>query len=657
MEVSSSTAEPDGRVLPDKYDRVKFPVNKRRAHVKGFKWVKRARIGSCPPPSRPPSPAPKPGIGHHATTIEELIPTNLNTLFPPINLYRFVKHSRDSITRRLMSQEKARAMPVLGDDSLRKVLHEEMLKLSFPKADKNIRMFFRGGFAIERIPDVKPAVQLHLFQRGFSLGSDNNAWHEYDRHSKQFLSAIDNGILPPYISEMLRNAKWTFYDGFVVMDIVDYREMTEFCPQPTIRRVLLKPTAETVSGDIERLCDLKVLTKIDDAQMDDLKIALEERILRANAPNICLEPSVRVLQVASVMNYNLNQHNVPKLTRRQIARCLKSPQRRQQILDQGITKVKAPSMVALGWSRLPDVPGLKPMQDRTRTLLRCANYVQHSQAGTCNHARNILLNDSISRYTIFNNAVAPEPQGATPRLTIQSKVKLHAPNSRPIKMILPKPGDVRSLRFFSQRNMRQMHDLFIFSRPCRLGVPDPPVSSGTYEGILKITSEGDKKPDILRFNIGNHETTNKFVSAYITQSQREGRVMLHDKDPNNTGPPVLPKLLSLPPQESPQWSSPPMTVKSEHVINKAAAQIMQSLPNVSTSTVAAEHEQHFPAWPSGSRPTTAHMQALQHARMQLHQSNVTPSSPNPSWTAKSPAQPAPRRGGNKGGRNPKPLTS
>lgn len=133
------------------------------------------------------------------------------------------------------------------------------------------------------------------------------------------------------------------------------------------------------------------------------------------------------------------------------------------------------------------------------------------------------------------------------------------PGTRPLNISVPKPGDVRSLRFFAQRRkrgqltkcevlrlfcicwclaMRQMHDLFIFSRPARLGVADPPASSGTYEGILKITSEGDKKPDIIRFNIGNLEATERFVRMYCEQSKREGRIMLHDKDPHKSKPPV-----------------------------------------------------------------------------------------------------------------------
>ena len=48
----------------------------------------------------------------------------------------------------------------------------------------DIRMYFRGGSAIDKLVDWKATVSLHLFQRGFSLGSDMSNWHEYDRHSE-----------------------------------------------------------------------------------------------------------------------------------------------------------------------------------------------------------------------------------------------------------------------------------------------------------------------------------------------------------------------------------------------------------------------------------------------------------------------------------------
>jgi hypothetical protein len=89
---------------------------------------------------------------------------------------------------------------------------------------------------------------------------------------------------------------------------------------------------------------------------------------------------------------------------------------------------------------------------------------------------------------------------------------------------------------------------------------------------------------VLRFNIGNHETTNNFVKAYITQSQREGRVMLHDKDPSSTGPPPLVKYLTsfspepAPPSATATWPTSSQVPQQQisPVIKQEPGQIKQS---------------------------------------------------------------------------------
>ncbi|SPQ95115.1 unnamed protein product (mitochondrion) [Plasmodiophora brassicae] len=639
----------DPAMLPAERARIAFLLGKRPAGTahgdaqqrkRRRRWLSRDRVGSAPPipepvvfgpSSRPPRPQ------RAVATIDDLIPKDPRAMFTPVNLYRYLKHSRDTITRRLIAQEKNRDESMQGEPSLRKQLYDEMLKLSFPKADKNIRMYFRGGCAIEKLTDFKPATALHLFQKGFSLGTESTQWHEYNRHSKQFLTAIDNGILPPYISELLRHAKtWSFYDGYLILELVDYREMSEFNPQPTVKRVLLKPTAETVSGDVDRLCDIKLLNKVDESELDDLKIGLDMRILRANAPRICLDPSIRVLQVASIMNYNLNQHNAARLSTEQIARCMAKRERRDELLQNGIPNIEAASSKAFQWDGFKCRPGARPLTPAAETLLRCATFAYHTPAGACAHARNTLANDPLARSTLFSPNMPPDVaaavSGGATRLTIQSKAKLHTPNARHVNVSVPRPGDVRSLRFFAQRNMRQMHDLFIFSRPCRLGVPDPPVSSGTYEGILKITSEGDKKPDILRFNIGNYEMTAKFVSAYITQSQREGRIMLHDKDPTNPTPPQHNRVLTLPGQEShgQSWARNG-PVKHEAGAPSAPAKTRHpaaNSPAVWPVGAGPRSSQSYPPTPTGA-PTASHQQSPPvpiHAQVHQTPSNTVVSS-------------------------------
>lgn len=108
-----------------------------------------------------------------------------------------------------------------------------------------IQCFRRGGFAIDsdKLSELKVSTTLYLYQAGFTLGSAEKNWHPYSRKSmvrvdvilskknfshlsQEFLKALDSGILPPFISEMLKHAKWTFYDGeLVYLDVVSILEL------------------------------------------------------------------------------------------------------------------------------------------------------------------------------------------------------------------------------------------------------------------------------------------------------------------------------------------------------------------------------------------------------------------------------------------------
>ena len=142
---------------------------------------------------------------------------------------------------------------------------------------------------------------------------------------------------------------------------------------------------------------------MDESLFDDFKIALEERILRIDAPKICLHPSVRVLQVASIVAYNSSQKNIPKLSRFQIARCMRTYAHRQNIIQYGMVSPKR-SAAAMGWQQIPCIPRAPPMSPKTSTLLRCANYIEHSQNGITHYSKNVLMNDPVCRQTIFGQS-------------------------------------------------------------------------------------------------------------------------------------------------------------------------------------------------------------------------------------------------------------
>lgn len=129
---------------------------------------------------------------------------------------------------------------------------------------------------------------------------------------------------------------------------------------------------------------MKQFADLDDEAVEDLKIAFEQRILvcdttcassvrrrpvivltpssqRALRPMVCLSPSARVMQVANLLNYNLNQQFADKLPHDEVIQRMKNGMLCYNIISHGMPKVIAPSARAA-----------QDFEVRTSTL--CANH-------------------------------------------------------------------------------------------------------------------------------------------------------------------------------------------------------------------------------------------------------------------------------------------
>lgn len=203
---------------------------------------------------------------------------------------------------------------------------------------------FRGGSALDQLGDsVKVALTLHLFQHGFCVNSVEKNFHPYSRSYVAFLRSIDSGILPIELGVFFHAVENpTFYHGCIVVELRDYRFITNHCKDVSVQRVLLRPTNETIMNDVELMCKDKfrlakpdtLITDINanpatlsnnsetpdekqdgesreeiEEELDNLRAELESRILE-RTKMVCLDPSVRVMQVANLANYNNKQHFV-----------------------------------------------------------------------------------------------------------------------------------------------------------------------------------------------------------------------------------------------------------------------------------------------------------------------------------------------------------
>ncbi|KAJ3702538.1 hypothetical protein LUZ61_006243 [Rhynchospora tenuis] len=140
------------------------------------------------------------------------------------------------------------------------------------------------------IPEgLEVSFSLSIFPDGYLIGRPNEqldtgrngrSKHPYDRESRKFFSAIEDGWLP---GDVLDDIPSKYYDGSVICEVKDYRSMAEQGGTPTIQKVRLRMHLENVVKDINAISD-------DSWTYSDI-MEMESRIVKAMKPQLCLDPS------------------------------------------------------------------------------------------------------------------------------------------------------------------------------------------------------------------------------------------------------------------------------------------------------------------------------------------------------------------------------
>jgi len=188
------------------------------------------------------------------------------------------------------SEEPERKLRKLNED----VKSEETPKLTDPRFEH-----FR-----EVMEDAKPALAINLYDDGFSFDSQQGAQYSYDSNTRGLIKCIDSRRLPPDLVELLDGIPNVYYDGCMCIEIRDCRVRAPN-GKPTIHKVVLRPDTESIINDIQQLS-----TKAQKRWTADDFILAEEKIMQANLPAICLDPSPQVAYIANVMHYNKFKFNI-----------------------------------------------------------------------------------------------------------------------------------------------------------------------------------------------------------------------------------------------------------------------------------------------------------------------------------------------------------
>ena len=129
-------------------------------------------------------------------------------------------------------------------------------------------------YPIEALQDFKPSLCICLFPNGFCFENQMSVCHPYDRSLASFINAIDAGKMSPDLMELFEDIPCNYYDGCLLVELRDYRHQASTQLMPAIRRVLLHPDAESITNDIEQICQ----ESADSSVIPD-PIVLEQKIM------------------------------------------------------------------------------------------------------------------------------------------------------------------------------------------------------------------------------------------------------------------------------------------------------------------------------------------------------------------------------------------
>ncbi|EJF64059.1 hypothetical protein DICSQDRAFT_81015, partial [Dichomitus squalens LYAD-421 SS1] len=140
-----------------------------------------------------------------------------------------------------------------------------------------------------------PSFTVRLYREHWVL--NNGSKFLYNNQIASLLDDIRSQHIPVDFLELFDAAKLPFYEGCLIVELLDYRPPKSSDPdleQPEKTRVVLTPTDESRWQDI---CLMNLRNGSTWTDADTLE--LEARLLLATAPPLCLDPDIHLARVVN----------------------------------------------------------------------------------------------------------------------------------------------------------------------------------------------------------------------------------------------------------------------------------------------------------------------------------------------------------------------
>ena len=193
-------------------------------------------------------------------------------------------------------------------------LDQLILKLKTRCQDER---FSSGENIAESLTTMQTSLTVNLYPQNFSIGN-NSTLYAYDRHTINFIEMINSNKISLDILELLRDSPSFYNEGCLMLELKDFRDKASVT-YPSTKRVLLRPTYETIVHDINILCNNSKERVFSDFD----KINIEASLLLHTSKPLCLDPSPNVFFISSIIGYNKFKNNV-KISKKKRKRILAS---------------------------------------------------------------------------------------------------------------------------------------------------------------------------------------------------------------------------------------------------------------------------------------------------------------------------------------------
>ncbi|KAF8074624.1 Spt20 family-domain-containing protein [Lyophyllum atratum] len=148
---------------------------------------------------------------------------------------------------------------------------------------------------LERTEALPPSFTIHLHLEYWTL--NNGSKFLYNNQIASLLDDVRAHRIPVDFLELFEAARVPFYDGCMIVELLDYRPQRNKEPtleRPERTRAVLHPNSETLWADI---CSLSQRSGSKWTDRDALEV--EARLLLATSPPLCLDPDPHLARIAN----------------------------------------------------------------------------------------------------------------------------------------------------------------------------------------------------------------------------------------------------------------------------------------------------------------------------------------------------------------------